>query len=73
MLGRIVVFGGLLVLPVAFALDLQPMLKKEGAAQKRRLHALNLSVGALILLLIIFMWGGLIVEEIYCLRGIRCD
>jgi hypothetical protein len=73
MLGRIVVFGGLLVLPVAFALTLQPILKKEGAEQKKRLHALNLIVGALILLLIVFTWSGLIVEEIYCLRGIRCD
>jgi hypothetical protein len=73
MLGRIVVFDGLLVLPVAFALNLQPILKKDGVAQKRRLHALNLIVGTLILLLIVFTWGGLILEEIYCLRGIRCD
>jgi hypothetical protein len=71
MLGRIVIFGGLLVLPVAFALNLRPMLKKEEG--KRRLFALNLIVGAAILLLILFTWGGLILEEIYCLRGIRCD
>jgi hypothetical protein len=30
MLGRIVIFGGLLLLPVAFALNLRPMLKREG-------------------------------------------
>jgi len=73
MLGRIVIFGGLLLLPVAFALNLQPLLRKEGTDGKRRLYVLNLIVGAAILLLIIFTWGGLILEEIYCLRGIRCD
>lgn len=72
-LGRIVIYGGLLVLPVAFALNLQSILKKEGPEQLRRIYMFNLIVGALILLLIIFTWGGLIVEEIYCLRGIRCD
>jgi hypothetical protein len=73
MLGRIVIYGGLLALPVAFALNLQSMLKRVGPEGRRRLHALNLIVGTLILLLIVFTWGGLIVEEIYCLRGIRCD
>ena len=73
MLGRIVIYGGLLLLPVAFALNLQPMLKKERPEGKRRLYASNLIVGASILLLIIFTWGGLILEEIYCFRGIRCD
>jgi hypothetical protein len=72
-LGRIVIYGGLLLLPVAFALNLQPILKREGPEGKRRLYAINLIVAAAILLLIIFTWGGLILEEIYCLRGIRCD
>jgi hypothetical protein len=49
------------------------MLKSEGTEGKRRLYALNLIVGAAILLLIIFTWGSLILEEIYCLRGLRCD
>lgn len=73
MLGRIVIYGGLLLLPVAFALNLQPMLKREGPGGKRRLYAINLIVGTIISLLIILTWGGLILEEIYCLRGIRCD
>jgi hypothetical protein len=73
MLGRIVIFGGLLLLPVAFMLNLRPMLKREGPEGKPRLYELNLIVGAAILLLIIFTWGGLILEEIYCHRGIRCD
>ena len=72
-LGRIVLIGGLCLLPVAFVLNLQPMLKRVGPEQKRRLYAINLIVGAVILLLIIFSWGTLMVEEIYFLRGIRCD
>ena len=73
MLGRIVIFGGLLLLPVAFALNLQPMWKRQGPEGKRRLYPLNLIIGAAILILILFTWGGLLLEEIYCLQGIRCD
>jgi hypothetical protein len=73
MLGRIVIFGGLLLLPLAFVLNLRPLLRKDGSEGKRRLYVLNLIVGTAILLLLIFTWGGLIAEEIYCLRGIRCD
>lgn len=72
-LGRIVVYGGLLLLTVALALSLQPILKKDGSEQKRGLYVLNLIVGTVIFLLIIFTWGGLMLEEIYCLQGIRCD
>lgn len=72
-LGRIVIYGGLLLLPVAFALNLRPLLTKDGPEGKRRLYALNLIVGIAILLLITFTWGGLMLEEIYCLQGIRCD
>jgi hypothetical protein len=48
-------------------------LKREEPEEKRRLYADNLIVGAAILLPITYTWGGLILEEIYCLRGIRCD
>lgn len=72
-LGRIVLIGGLLLLPLAFVLNLQPLLKREEPEGKRRLHAINLIVGVVILLFIIYSWGGLLVEEIYCLRGVRCD
>jgi len=72
-LGRIVLFGGLLLLPIAFVLNLQPMLIRAGPEQKRTLHALNLILGAAILLLVIMTWGGLILESIYCSQGIRCD
>jgi hypothetical protein len=73
MLGRIVIFGGLLLLPVAFALNLQPMLKRQGPERKIRLYPLNLIIGTSLLILILFTWGGLLLEEIYCLQGIRCD
>jgi hypothetical protein len=71
--GRIFIIGGLLLLPIAFALNLRPLLRKEAAEGKRRLYAINLIVGVIIVLLIAVTWGGLIMEEIYCLRGIRCD
>ena len=73
MLGRIVLFGGLLLLPVAFLLNLQPILRRTGPEGKRTLHSVNLMLAAAILLLITFTWGGLILEQIYCLQGIRCD
>ena len=72
-LGRIVLISGLFLLPVAFLINLLPMLKKEGPEKKRSFYAINLIVGMTILLLIISAWGGLIMEQIYCLRGIRCD
>ena len=34
MLGRIVIFGGLLLLPVAFVLNLRPLFRKEGTEEK---------------------------------------
>jgi len=72
-LGRIVIYGGLLLLPLAFVLNLRPMWRKQGPEGKRRLYLINLIVGIGILLLITFTWGGLILEQIYCLQGIRCD
>ena len=72
-LGRLVLIGGLLLLPVAFVINLLPLLKKEAPEIKRKLHAANVIVGVLILMIIVISWGGLLVEEIYCLQGIRCD
>ena len=72
-LGRLVLIGGLLLLPVAFVINLLPMLKKEGPEIKRKLHKANVIVGIIILIIILVSWGGLLVEEIYCLQGIRCD
>ena len=60
MLGRIVIYGGLLLLPVAFALNLRPLLKRERPQGKRRLYTINLIVGAIILLFMPFTCGALI-------------
>ena len=72
-LGRIVIYGGLLLLPVAFVLNLRPMLVQARPEGKRTFHKVNLILGAAILLLITFTWGALLQEQIYCLQGIRCD
>lgn len=72
-LGRLVLIGGLLLLPVAFVINLLPMLKKEGPEIKRKPPTANVIVGIIILMIILVSWGGLLVEEIYCLQGIRCD
>lgn len=72
MLGRIVIFGGLLLLPVAFVLNLLPMLRR-GPEGKRSLNVPNLIIGAFIILFIMLTWGSLMMEEISCLRGIVCD
>ena len=71
--GRFVLIGGLLLLPVAFVLNLLPMLKKEGPQMKRKPHIANVIVGTIILMMILVSWGGLLVEQISCLQGIRCD
>jgi hypothetical protein len=72
-MGRLVLIGGLFLLPAAFVINLRPMLKKEGPQAKRTLHTLNIIVGLTILLIILISWGSLFVEGIYCLQGIRCD
>ena len=72
-LGLAIICGGMLLLPIAFLLNLRPMLNMEGPEGKRRLYAISMIVGVIILLLILSTWGGLILEEIYCLRGISCD
>jgi hypothetical protein len=72
-LGRIVLFGGLLLLPFAFFINLMPMLKRKDPDQNRRLYTFNLIVGIGLLLLIAFTWGDLLLEEIQCLQGIYCD
>lgn len=72
-LGFTIICGGLLLLPVAFLLNLQPILKRDSSTGKRILHPANIVVGLLLLSLLTFTWGGLILEEIYCLQGIQCD
>ena len=56
--GYSLICGGMLLLPVAFLLNLRPILKREGPAGKKRIYRLNLIVGAMILLLILFTWAA---------------
>ena len=72
-IGWTIICGGMLLLPLAFVLNFRPMLKRDGPEGKRNLHTINIIVGVAILVLILFTWGGLLVEQIYCLQGIRCD
>ena len=72
-LGRFFLIAGLLLVPVAFVINLLPMLKKVGPDGKRTLYIANIMVGIVILTILMVTWGGLILEEIYCLQGIRCD
>lgn len=70
-LGRLVLIGGLLLLPVAFVINLLTFLKRPQV--KRKLHTANVIVGIIIFMIILVSWGGLLVEEIHCLQGIPCD
>jgi hypothetical protein len=72
-LGYTIICGGLLLLPVAFVLNLSPILKRAAPDGQRRRYTLNIIVGIILSILILFTWGGLLLEEIYCLQGIRCD
>jgi hypothetical protein len=65
-LGSVVIFGGLLALPVALAVSVWPMARK-GADGRRRLYVVNLALAAVIVALMAPTWGGL-AEEVY-----RCD
>ena len=66
--------GSFVVAPLIYFMgSLRDAIKREGTDGKRRLYLIDLIVGAAIILLVVITWGGLLVEEIYCLRGIRCD
>jgi hypothetical protein len=72
--GLVAIVGGLLLLPVALAVTLLPMLRGE-PSRKRRLHAVNLLVCAVIAIPLATMLYG-IGEEVYrCeIRGMpNCD
>lgn len=65
-IGFIVMYGGFLVLPLAFALSVWPLLQKTREG-KRRFFILNFAVAVLVLTLMVPTWGS-VVEEVY-----RCD
>ncbi len=73
MFGRVVLLGGMLALPVAFVLDLVPMIKSFRTGGKLAAHPANLIVGVLIFALMTVTWGGLVLETVRCGMGISCD
>jgi len=72
-LGWTIICGGMLLLPLAFVLNFRPMLKRDRQEGKRNLYTINVIVGVAILALILSTWGSLLLEQIYCLQGVRCD
>lgn len=65
-IGRIFVFGGLVLLPVAFVTAISPMLRR-GADGRRRIYVANLIIAVIVLALLSPVVNG-IGEEIY-----RCE
>lgn len=69
-LGRMTVFGGVFLLPVAFLINLTSMfMKKEKSFRPR---TLNLVLGLSVLSVIVMLTGWMVREAISCSRGI-CD
>ena len=73
MLGRGVLLGGMLALPVALGLDLAPIVKSFRTNGKLAAHPANLIVGVLIFALMTVTWGGLALETVRCGMGLSCD
>src|SRR5262245_51528592 len=65
MLGRIVLGSGMLLLPVAFVLDLIPVFR-TARSERKIAHPLNLLLAAFIFLLIWMTWGGLLTDVVRC-------
>ncbi|MCC7367506.1 MAG: hypothetical protein IT306_03735 [Chloroflexi bacterium] len=73
-LGFAFMIGSLILLPMAFLLNLSPMLRRIGPDKRRALYPLNLIVGAVILVYLSQTWGALIVDQIACRSGVpNCD
>ncbi|HEV7646459.1 MAG TPA: hypothetical protein VGO50_21170 [Pyrinomonadaceae bacterium] len=73
MLGRVIMLGGMLALPVAFVWNLIPVVRTARLEGKLFVHTANLMLVVAILLLIAATWGGLALETVSCGMGISCD
>ena len=74
MIGRIMVFGGTILLPVALLLNLVPMFTMAGGTKRISFspRPVNLIAGLAVLLPILIMARWMILEAISCSNGI-CD
>ena len=63
-----------LLLPVAFVVNLLPMIRRSGPERRRTVTALNLIVAAILLFYLSRTWGEFLIEEINCRMGVpSCD
>ena len=65
-LGYFVIITSILLIPIGSIIALRPIFQK-GPNEKRRIYVVNLVLGTALLLIFVFIAGGLL-EEIY-----RCD
>ena len=73
-LGRFMILGALLLLPVAFLVNLSSMLARPTKKRKISFHPrlVNLALGGVVLSTIVFIASWMVVESVDCSRGI-CD
>ncbi len=73
-LGRTVVMGSLLCLPVALLLDVAAMFQRLGGGLVFRPRLPNIVVGAIIVLIMAGIVGAFVVDQWDCFRGVpNCD
>ena len=72
--GLIVLFGLLWLLPVAFMVILEPIVRTLRAGNSIMATPINLLFRVAILVLIAMMWGGLLYDQFPCFLGVpNCD
>ncbi len=73
-LGLAVFIGAMLLLPVAFVVNLLPIVRNLRAGNSLLANPINLLLAVAILALIAMTWGGLLIDQIPCLMGVpNCD
>ncbi len=70
----IVLFGLLWLLPVAFILILTPIVRNLHAGNRFMVNPISLLLGAAFLILIAWLWVGIILDQMPCFLGVpNCD
>lgn len=72
-LGRLLLLSSLLLLPVAFGVNLWSMVRSWHNAAIRTGYAANLLLGIALFWLLVVTWGGLILEQVRCISSKLCD
>lgn len=72
--GLAVFIGAMLLLPVAFVVNLAPIVRNLRAGNSLMANPINLLLAVAMLTLIAMTWGGLLIDQIPCLMGVpNCD